>query len=65
MTTIDKTAPKLVSSTPKVDGTAVKVAQNIVLTFDKVIKAGTGNITISNGNDTRTIAITDKSQVTI
>lgn len=63
MATIDKTSPKLVSSTPKVNGTAVKVAQNITLTFNEAIKIGSGKITLSNGSDTRTISITDKSQV--
>lgn len=65
MTTTDKTSPKLVSSTPKVNGNAVKVAQNIILNFDETIKAGNGNIVISNGHDTRIIAITDKSQIKI
>ena len=37
-----------------------------MLTFDEAVAAGTGNIVISNGaGDTRTIAISDASQVTI
>jgi hypothetical protein len=43
----DKTAPQLTLSTPKASGKEVKVAQNIVLTFDEAIKSGTGHITIN------------------
>ncbi|MBF0463377.1 MAG: FG-GAP repeat protein, partial [Magnetococcales bacterium] len=38
---------------------------NIVLTFSENVVAGTGNIVISDGIDTRTIAVTDATQVTI
>ena len=38
---------------------------NIELSFNEMVKAGSsGNIVISNGSDTRTIAINDSSQVT-
>lgn len=44
-------------STLKVDG-------DILLCFGEAVKAGSGTIIISNGSDTRTIDITDASQVT-
>ena len=40
------------------------MGSNIVLTFSENVTAGTGNIVISNGTDTRTIAVGD-AQVTI
>jgi methionine-rich copper-binding protein CopC len=62
----DTSAPKLTASTPKDNATAVAVGINIALTFSEPVKAGSGNIVISNGaGDTRTIAVTDASQVTI
>jgi len=62
--TIDTNAPTLKSVTPANKATEVKTQADIVLTFSEVVKAGTGNIIVSNGTDSRTIAITDKSQVT-
>ncbi|CAD5371029.1 hypothetical protein RA210_U140033 [Rubrivivax sp. A210] len=59
------TAPTLVNSSPADNATGVTAASNIVLTFSEAIVAGTGNIVISNGTDTRTISVTDTSQVTI
>ncbi|MCA6116505.1 choice-of-anchor I family protein [Bradyrhizobium sp. WSM 1738] len=62
----DATWPVLTAATPADDATAVAAGNNIVLTFDEAVAAGTGNIVISNGaGDTRTIAINDASQVTI
>lgn len=61
----DSTAPTLSSSTPSDNATTVDAGSDIVLTFDKAVQAGTGNIVISNGTDIRTIDITDSSQVTI
>jgi hypothetical protein len=49
MTSIDKTAPKLVSASPQKGGTAIAVNQDVVLTFNEAIQLGTGNIIISNG----------------
>ena len=49
---------------PADNETGVAVDRNIVLTFNKAVQAGTGNVVISNGTDTRTIAVTDSSQVT-
>jgi methionine-rich copper-binding protein CopC len=60
--------PLLGASTPADDGTAVVPENNLELRFNEVIKAGSGNIVITNaldGTDTRTIAVTDTTQVTI
>jgi len=62
--TPDTLAPTLASSTPADDATAVAVGSNIVLTFSEAVAAGTGDIVISDGTDTRTIDVTD-TQVTI
>ena len=62
--TVDTQAPTLSSSTPADDATAVAIGSNIVLTFNEAVAAGTGNIVISDGSDTRTIAVGD-TQVTI
>lgn len=62
----DTTAPTLASSTPADNATAVAVADNVVLTFSETVKAGTGNIVLTNSadsTDTRTIDVTS-SQVT-
>jgi methionine-rich copper-binding protein CopC len=62
---VDMKAPTLSSSTPADDATAVAVDSNVVLTFSENVVAGTGDIVISNGSDTRTIAVGDATQVTI
>jgi methionine-rich copper-binding protein CopC len=54
----------LSSSSPADNATAVAVGSNIVLTFSENVAAGTGNIVISDGTDTRTIAVGD-AQVSI
>jgi len=61
--TPDTNAPTLDSSTPADDATAVAVGSNIVLTFSESVVTGTGNIVISDGTDTRTIDVTDGTQV--
>ncbi len=61
-TTQDLSSPKFLSVT-SVGVDTVKDG-SIVLTFDKSIQAGSGNIIVSDGADIRTISITD-SQVTI
>lgn len=61
----DKTPPKLESSNPSANAATVAVAQNIVLTFDEAIKAGTGYVTISNGKSPKKIKVSDTTQVTI
>lgn len=65
--TVDVTAPTLSSSTPADNGTGFAIDSNLVLTFSETVQAGTGNIVITNAadaTDTRTIAITDTTQVT-
>ncbi|MBL0010020.1 MAG: Ig-like domain-containing protein [Nitrosomonas sp.] len=58
------TDPRLSGSNPW-DDTEFQIDHNIELYFNEMVKAGnTGNIVISNGSDTRTIAIDDASQVT-
>ncbi len=57
--TPDTLAPTLASSTPADNATAVAIGSNIVLTFSEAVQKGTGNIVISNGTDTRTIAVGD------
>ena len=62
----DTTGPTLTAATPADNAAEVAAGNNIVLTFNEAVAAGTGNIVISNGaGDTRTIAIGDTSQVAI
>lgn len=64
----DVTAPTLVTSSPADNATTVNVGDNLVLTFSESVVKGTGNITIVNAadaTDTRTIAVTDSSQVSV
>jgi hypothetical protein len=61
----DTTPPTLDSSIPIDGSTSFLLDSNIILTFSENIQAGSGNIVISNGTDTRTISVTDSSQVTI
>ncbi|MDQ7089939.1 MAG: Ig-like domain-containing protein [Methylococcales bacterium] len=64
----DVIAPTLTSSTPSDNSTSVPVDGSGVLTFSENVVAGTGNIVITNENDssdTRTIAIDDSTQITI
>jgi methionine-rich copper-binding protein CopC len=56
--------PLLYGSNPWDDSTEFQVDSNIELYFDETVIAGSGDIIISNGTDTRTIAINDASQVT-
>ena len=41
-----------------------KVDEDFELQFNKTVKAGTGNLVLSNGMDMRTIAMNDQNQVT-
>lgn len=60
------TLPVLVDSNPSDDSTEIAIGQDIVLTFNKKVTAGSGDILIvGSDGDTRTIAVTDNSQVTI
>ena len=56
--------PTLIYSDPFDGETTFKFDQAITLNFNEIVAAGSGNVLISNGSDTRTIAINDKSQVT-
>ncbi|WP_256701965.1 SdiA-regulated domain-containing protein [Burkholderia sp. SRS-W-2-2016] len=57
--------PGLTVFKPSTGANSVGIGSNLYLTFDQAVKAGAGNIVLSNGaDDTRTIAVTDTSQVT-
>jgi len=64
-------APRLSSSTPADDATAVNAGSNIVLTFSENVVAGSGNIVIGSFNSSgfivnkTLISVQDTSQVTI
>jgi uncharacterized delta-60 repeat protein len=60
----DTTAPTVTTFTPADNATGVAVGSNIVLTFSEAVQRGTGNIVISNGTETRTIAVGD-AQITV
>jgi Ca2+-binding RTX toxin-like protein len=64
---VDSTPPLLVSTVPTDNAIGVPGANNIILNFNEPIQAGQGNIIIDDlvGNDDRTIAITDATQITI
>lgn len=62
---LDVTAPLLVNSEPPDDSTEFQVSNDIVLYFDEAITVGMGDIIISNGSDTHTIAVDDPDQVTL
>ncbi len=64
-TTVDLTPPSLASTNPANGTASVPVSANIVLTFNEAVKAGSGSITIANktAGGSRTIAVTDTSQV--
>jgi uncharacterized protein YjiK/methionine-rich copper-binding protein CopC len=59
----DTAAPTLVSTSPLNNATGI-TSSRIVLTFSEPVVAGVGSITVSNGTDTRTISVTDITQVT-
>ena len=54
----DITPPSLVSSTPTDNATGVAVSADIVLSFDEAVKAGVGDITVTDGaGDVRVITM--------
>ncbi|PTQ77013.1 Ig-like domain-containing protein [Nitrosomonas oligotropha] len=61
---VDEDPPVLLSAEPADDSTAVPVTNNIVLHFDDAVTPGSGNIIVTNGTDTRLIAVDDSSQIT-
>ncbi len=56
-------SPLLTESYPSDDSTYFEIDEDIDLYFDEVVVASSGDIIISNGSDTRNIAIDDASQV--
>jgi len=62
---VDTIAPTLASSSPADDAIGVLIADDIVLTFAENVTANSGDITISDGTDTRVIDVTDATQVTV
>ncbi|WP_264048154.1 ExeM/NucH family extracellular endonuclease [Methylobacterium flocculans] len=63
---LDQTAPRLLAATPADNTLSVAVGANIGLSFSEAVRAGTGAITLTDGaGDTRSIAVTDASQVSI
>ena len=69
---VDNTTPMLVDayawsgqffSNYSLTNDVIKIDDTLVLYFDVAVVAGSGDIVISNGSDTRTIAINDASQV--
>ena len=65
---IEAVAPTLVGSSPADNGSGVPVANNLTLNFSETVQAATGFVRIVNANnpaDTRTLDITDASQVTL
>jgi methionine-rich copper-binding protein CopC len=64
----DTTPPVLTSRSPSTGETEVLVASPVVFTFNETVMAGTGTVVLTNSmdpGDTRTINITDNTQVTI
>lgn len=57
---VDKIAPKLSASTPSNNKKSVDLGSDITFKFNEDIQAGKGNITITDGEDTRVISIIDK-----
>ena len=54
----------MLATSPSDDGTGVAVSGNISLEFSEAVRAGSGSIVISGGGTTRTIDVTDTTQVT-
>jgi len=64
----DLTAPLITRKSPPDNATRVSIATQIVATFDDNLVPGSGNIVIKDlldGSTTRTISVTDSSQVTL
>ncbi len=57
------TNPLLIWSNPSDEFSHFQVESDITLFFNESVKAGNGNIIISNGTDTRVISITDTNQI--
>jgi uncharacterized repeat protein (TIGR02059 family) len=64
----DTVAPTLSSLLPAQGSSSALASANIVMSFSEAVKAGAGNIVLVNAadaSDTRTIAVTDATQVSI
>ncbi len=59
----DTQAPSLTTRTPAHNATSIAITENLVLTFDEVVQAGSGNISITDGITTQSIPVTDASRV--
>lgn len=59
----DTTAPALLATAPADGAFGVAANSNLSIEFNEAVRAGAGNITIAGGGATRTISITDASQV--
>jgi len=59
----DTTAPTLSSRAPAANATNVSVGSNLTLNFSEPVQAGTGSIAIKAGASTRSINVTDPTQV--
>jgi methionine-rich copper-binding protein CopC len=59
-TTEDKTAPTLTSFTPANNATDIAVNTNLVIKFSEAIKAGTGDIVITQGAASQNISVTNR-----
>jgi hypothetical protein len=62
----DLIAPTLAFAVPADNASSVYLASNLVLRFSEAVYAGSGNIiltNLANSADTRTIAVTDSSQI--
>jgi VCBS repeat-containing protein len=61
---VDTTAPELSSSIPADDAFAVAPGADLQLAFNELMKAGSGSITLDDGNgDVRVIDVNDAAQV--
>ncbi|WLI90254.1 Ig-like domain-containing protein [Massilia sp. R2A-15] len=62
----DTTAPTIAAASPADNATNVSAGGNLTVTFSEAVNLGTGNITLTDGaGDTRIIAVTDASQVSL
>jgi uncharacterized protein YjiK/methionine-rich copper-binding protein CopC len=60
--TLDNTVPILNSSAP-VNGAAGIAGSHFTLSFSESVQAGSGNIVVTNGSDTRNVSVNDTTQV--
>ncbi|KOR30192.1 hypothetical protein TI03_00120 [Achromatium sp. WMS1] len=62
---LDTTSPHFVASLPANNATGIRSGDNLIVVFDEMVKAGTGNITIADvaASDIRTIDVTDIGQI--